>query len=135
MALVAGSLTSHQDHPLLRRFLGEGCVVPLLAQFPSTTALQMTTLHTGQAVGAHGIYEWHVYEPLLDRVICPVSFSYAGDEGRETPTSPSANVSPTRTMNDPSSSPQVGCSPRTSHAVRIPTTGTSRVKGATVDAG
>ena len=27
------------------------------------------------------------------------------------------------------------CSPRTSHAVRIPTTGTSSVKGATVDAG
>src|SRR2546430_15588063 len=57
--------------------------------------------------------------------LCPTSVS----------TSPSASARPTKTMRDPSSSPQVGCSPRTSHAVKIPTTGTSSVKGATVEAG
>src|SRR5438034_6402424 len=50
-------------------------------------------------------------------------------------TTPRASPRPTKTTRDPSSSPHVGCSPRTSHAVRIPTTGTSSVKGATVDAG
>ena len=32
----------------------------------------------------HGVYEWHVYEPSLQRLITPLRFSFAGDGGRET---------------------------------------------------
>jgi hypothetical protein len=61
----------------------DGHLLPLRAQFPSTTAAHVTTLHTGLPVGLHGVYEWHVYEPTLNRVICPLPFSFAGDDERE----------------------------------------------------
>jgi hypothetical protein len=44
-------------------------------------------------------------------------------------TTPTAGPRPIKAMRDPSSSP------RTSHAVRIPMTGTSRVKEAAVETG
>lgn len=66
----------HGDHPLLRRL---DAIHPLEAQFPTTTTAEMTTLHTGLPVGLHGLYEWNVYEPSLQRVITPLRFSFAGD--------------------------------------------------------
>jgi len=71
----------HADHPLLRR-LDE--IRPLEAQFPTTTTAEMTTLHTGLPVGLHGLYEWNVYEPALQRVITPLRFSFAGDAEPDT---------------------------------------------------
>ena len=56
----------------------------LTCQFPSTTASNVTTIHTGLSVAQHGIYEWFYYEPLADNIIAPVLFSYARDEKRET---------------------------------------------------
>ena len=73
--------TRHGDHPLLRRMQA---VVPLTTQFPSTTTAHVTTLHSGQAVGEHGLYEWNVYEPSLDALITPLLFCYAGDGARDT---------------------------------------------------
>ena len=73
--------TRHGDHPLLRRF---DAVVPLTTQFPSTTTAHVTTLHSGVAVGEHGLYEWNVYEPSLDALITPLLFCYAGDGARDT---------------------------------------------------
>jgi hypothetical protein len=73
--------TRHGDHPLLQRF---DTVVPLTTQFPSTTTAHVTTLHTGVAVGEHGLYEWNVYEPSLDALITPMLFCYAGDAARDT---------------------------------------------------
>ena len=32
----------------------------------------------------HGVYEWHILEPSLDRLITPLMFSFAGDAVRET---------------------------------------------------
>ena len=59
-------------------------VVPLTTQFPSTTTAHVTTLHSGAAVGEHGLYEWNVYEPSLDALITPLLFCYAGDAARDT---------------------------------------------------
>ena len=71
----------HGDHPLLR---GADLVEPLTSQFPSTTVVHTTTIHSGLPVGAHGLYEWFCYDPGLDRLIAPLIFSYAGDGERNT---------------------------------------------------
>jgi predicted AlkP superfamily pyrophosphatase or phosphodiesterase len=72
-------LERHGDHPLLRRLT----VCPLDAQFPSTTAAHVTTMHSGLPVERHGVYEWNVYEPSLDRIITPLRFTFAGGESLE----------------------------------------------------
>jgi len=73
-------LERHAGHPFLRRLT----VTPLASQFPSTTTAHVTTMHTGRPVGAHGLYEWHVYEPALDAIVTPLRFSYARDDERDT---------------------------------------------------
>lgn len=73
-----------QRLPFLRRFTEQGSVTQLTSQFPSTTAAHVTTLYTGQPVGRHGIYEWHVYEPKLDAMIMPLPYAYSGDRTPET---------------------------------------------------
>lgn len=71
-------------YPSLKRFIDRGIVSKITAQFPSTTAAEVTTVNTGSTVGDHGIYEWFYYEPKLDAVIAPLLFSYAGDKARDT---------------------------------------------------
>ncbi len=68
------------EHPLLRR----ASVERWTSQFPSTTTAHITTIATGLPVAEHGLYEWYVYEPRLDRLITPLPFSYAGDRERDT---------------------------------------------------
>lgn len=58
--------------PFLRRMLSEGSVAQISSQFPSTTAAQITTLHTGAPVGASGIFEWQYFEPELDAIYMPL---------------------------------------------------------------
>jgi Type I phosphodiesterase / nucleotide pyrophosphatase len=77
-------LERHAGHPLFARARSGGLLLQLTAQFPSTTTAQVTTIHSGLPVAEHGLYEWHVYEPALDRLITPLLFSYAGDGGRGT---------------------------------------------------
>lgn len=67
-------LERHADHPLVARL----DVTPLSAQFPSTTTAHVTTIHFGVPVEQHGLYEWHVYEPALGRMICPLPFVASG---------------------------------------------------------
>ena len=65
--------------PLLARLRSEGVVSKLTTQFPSTTTAHVTTLHTAQPVGEHGSYEWFMYEPSLDRIVCPLTAGFAGE--------------------------------------------------------
>ena len=65
--------------PLLARVREAGVVSKLTTQFPSTTTAHVTTLHTAQPVGEHGAYEWFVYEPSLDRIVCPLMAAFAGE--------------------------------------------------------
>ena len=73
-----------QEAPFLKTVARDGQVEKLIAQFPSTTAAQITTLHTGMPVGEHGIFEWIYYEPTLDAIIAPLLFSFAGTFQRDT---------------------------------------------------
>ncbi|HEX7620832.1 MAG TPA: alkaline phosphatase family protein [Anaerolineales bacterium] len=73
-----------QEAPFLKTVTRLGQVEKLIAQFPSTTAAQLTTLHTGMPVGEHGIFEWIYYEPHFDAIIAPLLFSFAGTSLRDT---------------------------------------------------
>ncbi len=66
-------------YPFLRRFAEEGVVTKLTSQFPSTTSVHVTTIHTGLHVGQSGIYEWFMYEPSLQGIITTLPFSWGGE--------------------------------------------------------
>jgi hypothetical protein len=73
-----------QQNPFLDWVARAGTVEKFSSQFPSTTAAHITTIHTGQPVGEHGIFEWNYYEPKLEAVISPLLFSFAGTVQRDT---------------------------------------------------
>ncbi len=70
----------HSGHPLFRDAQAERWT----SQFPSTTAVHSTTINTGLPVAQHGLYEWFVREPKLNRLIAPLPFSLAGDAEPDT---------------------------------------------------
>jgi len=69
-------LERHADHPL---FAGAD-VERWSSRFPSTTTVHSTTIHSGLPLGEHGLYEWNVLEPRLNRLVTPLWFSFAGDD-------------------------------------------------------
>ncbi|NEO63700.1 MAG: alkaline phosphatase family protein [Moorea sp. SIO4G2] len=73
-----------EQSEFLKRFVVEGVASKLTTQFPSTTAAHVTTIHSGLPVGESGVFHWFYYEPLLDDIIAPLMFSFAGDKQRGT---------------------------------------------------
>lgn len=71
-------------YPYLQRVLNQGCVSQLTSLFPSTTSGHVTCINSGLTVGQSGIYEWFYYEPLVDDLISPLTFSFARGGGRGT---------------------------------------------------
>ena len=69
-------LERHADHPV---FTGAE-VERWSSRFPSTTTVHSTTIHSGLPLGEHGLYEWNVLEPRLNRLITPLWFCFAGDD-------------------------------------------------------
>lgn len=79
-------------YPFLQHIARHGVISKLTSQFPSTTAAHVTAIHTGLAPAQSGVYEWFQYEPLLNRIIAPLMFSYAGETARDTLTASSYNT-------------------------------------------
>jgi predicted AlkP superfamily pyrophosphatase or phosphodiesterase len=73
-----------ERYPLLKTFLQQGAVSKLTSQFPSATAAHVTCINTGLNVAQSGVFEWYYYEPLVDAIISPLRFSYAGDSQQNT---------------------------------------------------
>ena len=68
---------------VISKLANKGQVLKITSQFPSTTAAHVTTFSTGQSVARHGVFEWQYYEPLVDDVIIPLLFCYAGEKKRD----------------------------------------------------
>jgi predicted AlkP superfamily pyrophosphatase or phosphodiesterase len=84
--------------PFLRRFIEQGVASKLTSQFPSTTSVHMTTLHTGLTLAESGVPEWWYYEPLLDQLFAPLLFATKAGQRTTAHLGPSAQLFPTMTL-------------------------------------
>ncbi len=72
----------YKDNLLPKELLKKSVISQMTAQFPSTTAAELTSLHTGMSVEETGIYEWFYYDKTVGAIISPFLFSLAGDKNR-----------------------------------------------------
>lgn len=68
-----------ERYPFLQRFVEKGVVSQITSQFPSTTAAHVTSMCSGLHVGESGVYEWFMYEPMVDAIIKPLLAAF-GEE-------------------------------------------------------
>lgn len=72
----------HTDNLVPNGLLHKSVISQLTAQFPSTTAAELTSIHTGMSVEETGIYEWFYYDKTVDAIISPLLFSLPPDKTR-----------------------------------------------------
>ncbi|MBP6060782.1 MAG: alkaline phosphatase family protein [Candidatus Pacebacteria bacterium] len=72
----------HKQNLLPKELLEKSVISQMTAQFPSTTAAELTSIHTGMPVEETGIYEWFYYEKSVDAIISPLLFSLAPNKTR-----------------------------------------------------
>ncbi len=65
--------------PFLKAVDQRGIVVKTTSQFPSTTAVHVTTETTGKPFFEHAVCGWDYYEPRVGRMIKPLRFSFSED--------------------------------------------------------
>ncbi len=65
-----------------KELLEKSVISQMTAQFPSTTAAELTSIHTGMSVEETGIYEWFYYDKNVDAIISPLLFSVPPDKTR-----------------------------------------------------
>jgi len=78
---IAGRLQSDR---FLQRAQTEGVVSKLTSQFPSTTPVHVTTIHTAMPLAQHGVVEGRYYEPKIDGLLYTFKFCEAGDRMTDT---------------------------------------------------
>lgn len=69
--------------PFLEKLEEQGTASKITSMFPSTTSAHVTCINTGLTPNQSGIYEWFMYEPILDEIIAPLPYSIAGDHKTE----------------------------------------------------
>jgi len=70
--------------PFLGLLRDRAHIYPLTTVFPSTTPAALTTFHTGLTPEEHGLPEWTVYFPELDRLVETLPFRQHLTGGRDT---------------------------------------------------
>lgn len=77
-------LTEEGSLEALRYLNSDGVVSKLTAQFPSTTAAHVTTIHSGLPPAQSGIYEWYFYSHEIGRLVNALLYNWAGQQERNT---------------------------------------------------
>jgi len=68
-----------ETSPFLRAVDQRGAVLKTTSQFPSTTAVHVTTEVTGKPFFEHAVCGWDYFEPRVGRMIKPLRFSFSED--------------------------------------------------------
>ena len=72
----------YSNNLLPKELLKKSVISQMTAQFPSTTAAELTSIHTGMPVEETGIYEWFYYDKNVGAIIAPLLFSLPPDKTR-----------------------------------------------------
>lgn len=71
---ILQTVLERKNCPLLEELFSRGNCSLITSQFPSTTAVHVTTIHTGAPIGTSGVCEWYYYESELQKVITALPF-------------------------------------------------------------